>query len=1026
MATTMVSPKMNQFKEVLRELFQLNNPDLDFGLYRIMNQKREEVEAFLENDLLPQVQEGFKEYVSRDKAKLEQELAETIQKVKDLGYNPEENPKVAELRKLLASAVDVMALEDEVFSHLTNFFKRYYDKGDFISLRRYSSDGKYAIPYNGEEVKLHWANADQYYIKTAEYLRCYRFRLQSGRFVNFQLAEASTEKDNNKALNGKERVFRLLEENFFEVTEEELSLYFTFLPKEGDSKQETLLVEAAERILQSSDLSDWVQDLTTLVPTDKNPNRTILERHLRDYTARNTFDYFIHKDLGSFLRREMDFFLKNEVLHLDDLNTDDEQDARQYLSKVKVMKNIGHKIIAFLEQLENFQKKLWLKKKFVVETNYCFTLDRVPDDLYSDIINNQAQIDEWKSLYVIDELERNTINSGYTEPLSVEFLKENPFLIIDTKFFNAEFKLKLLSRIDDLDESLDGLLINSDNFQALNLLTEKYTDHFKTIYIDPPYNTDASAIHYKNGYRKSTWVSMMFDRINVSKRLLSDKGIICTTIDDFQFKELSYVLEDIFGRDQILGTVAIRNNPSGRPTPEGLAISHEYGIFASKSTQKIGKLLRPEAMDARYREEDEDGKFMWELLRKRGSDSERADSPKAYFPIYVSEDGLRVPEMEWDEGRRVWNILEEPQANEVAAYPIDSNRTERRWRWGLDNIKNNLTSIKAEKDEQGIYTIYYKYRPPQGASATTNWIDSKYSATEHGTGILKSFFKDYNPFSYPKSLYAVKDSIFISGMDRLHGSCLDYFAGSGTTGHAVIDLNRDDNGKRKYTLIEMGYYFELVTMTRIKKVIYSKDWNNGKPLNREGISQAFKYVRLESYDDTLNNLQLKRTTAQQSLLDGNKDFREDYMLSYMLDVEAQGSESLINIDAFEDPFNYKMKITDGTEIKVTNVDLVETFNYLLGLKVKHIDTIQGFRVVQGTLRDERKVLVIWRNTKEKSNEDLERFFQKMGYNTRDFEFDLIFVNGDNNLENLKVDEDRWKVGLIEEEFKRRMFDVQEV
>ena len=152
------------------------------------------------------------------------------------------------------------------------------------------------------------------------------------------------------------------------------------------------------------------------------------------------------------------------------------------------------------------------------------------------------------------------------------------------------------------------------------------------------------------------------------------------------------------------------------------------------------------------------------------------------------------------------------------------------------------------------------------------------------------------------------------------------------------------------------------------------------------------------------------------------------MLSYMLDVDSKDSPSLLNIDAFEDPFNYKLKIATGSagETKPVTVDLVETFNYLLGLTVHHIDHIRGFRVVQGTSPEGEKVLVIWRNLKEKPNEDLEEFFRKQEYNPRDMEFDLICVNGDNNLENIRRPDETWKVRLIEEDFKRLMFDVEDV
>jgi adenine-specific DNA-methyltransferase len=242
-------------------------------------------------------------------------------------------------------------------------------------------------------------------------------------------------------------------------------------------------------------------------------------------------------------------------------------------------------------------------------------------------------------------------------------------------------------------------------------------------------------------------------------------------------------------------------------------------------------------------------------------------------------------------------------------------------------------------------------------------------------------------------------------------------------------MNRSHSGNRKYLLVEMGSYFKDVTKPRVQKVIYSKDWRDGKPVSRKGSSHLFKYIRLESYEDALNNIELKRTEDQASLFDVHNEFREDYTLRYMLDVEARGSVSLLNVENFADPFNYQLNIATGASVGETRpvaVDLVETFNYLLGLRVRRVETIRGFRVVSGTNPEGEKVLVIWRNTRERSNDDLDQFFRQQGYNTRGGEFDIIYTNGDNNLENLRRPDETWKVRLVEEAFRRLMFDVQDV
>ena len=219
----------------------------------------------------------------------------------------------------------------------------------------------------------------------------------------------------------------------------------------------------------------------------------------------------------------------------------------------------------------------------------------------------------------------------------------------------------------------------------------------------------------------------------------------------------------------------------------------------------------------------------------------------------------------------------------------------------------------------------------------------------------------------------------------------------------------------------MGNYFHTATRPRIEKAIYSNDWKKAKPVSRQGISQCFKYIRLEQYEDTLNNLEIKN----QQLDFQSKEFQESYMLSYLLDTETR--DSLLNLRWFENPFAMTLKTTKDNELVETKVDMVETFNYLIGLNVEtedwHLD--DNICVVQGkTHRDGLKTLVIWRNCKEVDNEKLCAFFDKMDFRTRDTEFDIIYVNGDNTLPNMRRDEDHWKVVLTEEEFAKRMFEEE--
>jgi superfamily II DNA or RNA helicase len=250
----MNNTNLEKLTKVLAEIFQLDQADLDFGIYRIMNQKRGEIVRFLDNDLLPQVKEAFSQYRSADKGVIEAEIAKATEQAHALGVNPEETAKVKELRATLAGAsVDIGALENEVFSHLASFFRRYYNEGDFISLRRYK-EGVYAIPYEGEEVKLHWANADQYYVKSSETFRDYTFKTQSGKRVRVHLVAASTEQDNNKAAPGNERRFVLCDSKPLTEENGELYIRFEYRPSEG---KETRPLRFDERLV----LNQWMLSL---------------------------------------------------------------------------------------------------------------------------------------------------------------------------------------------------------------------------------------------------------------------------------------------------------------------------------------------------------------------------------------------------------------------------------------------------------------------------------------------------------------------------------------------------------------------------------------------------------------------------------------------------------------------------------------------------------------------------------------------------------------------------------------------
>lgn len=913
------------FIKKLQEIFMMDHAELDFGIYRIMNQKRADINHFLKFELLPQV------------------------------------------KTALADAPD--GSDNEVFSHLVTFFSRYYDNGDFISKRRYK-DNTYAIPYNGEEVKLHWANADQYYIKSSEYFRDYSFVLPtSRRKVHFVLKDASTEQNNNKTANNMERRFALYKpetegEPFYEVNGDELNIFFTYELMPKGTKQNDLMAEAFDCIKEIIPL-EFSELLTVKSPTDKNANRTLLEKHLTDYTAKNSFDYFIHKDLGGFLRRELDFYIKNEVMLLDDL---DVQHIESQLNIIKAIKLVGEKIIRMLAQLEDFQKKLWLKKKFVVQSDYCITIDRVPRKLYPEILANERQREEWVRLFAIDEIKGDLTTEAYSVPLTMEFLEQNPFLVLDTVFFSKQFKHKLVASMENVDRDCNGLLVKSENFQALRLLSATFSRQISCIYIDPPFNLKQNGdFLYRTDYKDSTWSTLIYNRLNESKEFMSNNAFIYLRCDNNGNHLVRHLMNNIFGDEKFLSEILVQR--------------------IRKNVTEQGRISLPLANDSL---------FLYSNINEYIFNNpyvKLKEIREAYWRRVDDSSGYRNPPTRILFGK------------EFKPYKYDAHfkySQESMDRMVLEGRMRIICKKCGEPHYEGNWiccpkcgcteaTPQYKVEASDKIILDTNWLDIAGYSSKTG-------------FSTENAEVLLDRAIEVCSAPN--DIVMDYFAGSGTT-MAVAAKKA-----RKYIGIEMGKQFEMYIEPRMRKTCFS------------GISQCFKYMRLEQYEDTLNNLKIKeqQTMAQ---FDEGSGFKESYMLEYMLDVETR--DSLLNLKMFENPFAMTLKTTKDNELVETEVDMVETFNYLIGLNVETEDWYrdENICVVQGhTHRDNLHTLVIWRNCKEIDNEQLNQFFERMNFRTRDSEFDLIYVNGDNLLPNLRRDEDNWKVVLIEEEFTKRMFETE--
>ena len=937
-----MSTARQRFLSLLRDdILQVDAADLDFGIYRVLNHRRAEIERFL-TDGLP--------------AQIDTALAQ------------------------LPGA----ATEDEqarIYNALYTFFARYYDDGDFMPRARRGRAGAYTVAYDGSDTFFHWATKGSHYAKSGERFASYAYSQPSGQpngqRVRLSVVQADVERDNAKGAKrwylpagitapaaGQAAEWRV---GFAHRTlsDDEARRYGAVKAKRGAGKAAAADTPDTDDSSDSSDdtpdastmpagkdvqgriLSAWLADAAA-IPAGLSV--TLLARHAQRYVRGQSADFFVHPQLGSFLRAELDDYLKAEFLNLWDLPASALGRER---GKLQVCRTLGKALIDLLASLEDLQARLFEKRKFVMQAHYlvqCSWLAALGDAgaaLVATAAAHPAQVQRW----------RDWVGAGADAPApdGPALLACCPHLPLDTGLFDETFAQAVLACVPDIQAATGGVLVHGDNYAALRTLEPQYRQAVKCIYIDPPYNTDASPIDYKNGFREASWLSMMADRLLAAKEFLPNDGVLAAAIDDAEGAELRLLLSYVFG-DNILGTVPVRSNPSGRPTKRGFSVAHEYVHFVGRSdAASIGRMNPTDDQAARFNEADETGPFEWRNLRREGSNSDREARCALHYPIFVSNAGLRVPQMEWDEDTEEWILNEQPKKGESIVFPIDDKGNEKTWRWGREKVMQSGSEVAVRSDRSGKPFPYCKRRPnEEGVVAVTAWFGAQYSATEHGTALLKKLFGK-SPFKYPKSLFAVMDSIYVAGAFDEKTTTLDYFAGSGTTAHAVINLNRADGGQRKFILVEQGEYFDTVTLPRVAKVMASPVWKDGRPQAdvQHHASAAdepeahwgrrtlpiVQVLRLERYEDSLDALalpaQADAANPGQAELTGL-----DSVLRYLADSTAPDNPVRLSTARLATPFDYRLPtVWDGRAVE-RPVDLLHTALLLLGLHLVRLRRLQ--------------------------------------------------------------------------------------
>jgi adenine-specific DNA-methyltransferase len=994
---------IDQLKFFLKEMFQFNANDLDFGIYRIYNLKRKEIENFIDGkdgQCLEPIINKTLELVSNIEKQVElTSLTAYLKKFnqESLVNDPSGNfDKIQQLiinfgdndqeKESLTAALNTSTKEfnitdeikDKIYNHILSYFEMYYSNGDFGYNNR--SRNLYKVPYeadyDGTDTMFHWKHKGSLYIKTGSSFNAIKFKLKhlDREFeLRLETNEESTEEEvarnNNKDTKLKHYKFNRFEEkegitrivfNLSDASTTKADLFkslFKDVFKSNDNLDNYLFADGKPVFNDLTDDYDKVQDgsikgigalranrKTILNKVNKNFERgskieiitekgqerfsdatleTIynIDQKLNSFYIGNDSDYFIHENLQEFLTQEKERYIKNHILS--DLKSilDGKLDNTTLII-AKAFELVSSRVVEFLSAIEEFQKKLFTMKKKVVESEYCLTIDNIDKKYYKEILENKAQLTEWETLF---SLKVKTIAD----------LKAQPTLVLDTKFFKQKdgsnaFKDKILAEIENLDERTNGLLINSENYQALSLLQEKYRGQAKCVYIDPPYNSKSSSIIYKNHFKHSSWATLMYNRIKLGKTLLSSNGVHIVAIDENEQENLGLIIDEVFP-DFEKTCISVIHNPGGIQG-DNFSYNHEYAFFSYlRGGKRIGLEAREiESADVRPLRDVSKGNHL------------RIDAANCFYPILVKDNKvIGFGDVSLDDYHpESANIIRKDGIMEI--YPIDAKGEERKWvfaRQTVESIKDEL-AVEFNKKRK----VWDIIRTKMKFNFKTVWDNKKYNANSYGSKILNNIIGE-SKFSFPKSIYTVLDSVRAGTFKGENGLVIDYFAGSGTTGHSVIKLNKDDeNYNLKYILNEMGVYFEPVTKTRIQKVIYSQNWKDGRPLDNDGsVNHIFKYFVIEQYEDVLDAIEQYDGETPKNL-----------PLKYLYKPELNKINSSLDISK---PFGNKIKY--GQPTKEGFVDLVDTYNYLQGYEVKSIKTYTIGKKYYNVV-ETKDTLVVWR------------------------------------------------------------------
>lgn len=981
---TKTTSSRERFLRLLRDdILKLGLADLDFGIYRILNYRRGAIETFLSETLPAGIEAVLNEQAGQRQSALQREVAELRERLEataqgvglgsaftgDVLKDPlkafpvgqEYVQKAEALLRAEAEARFSDSEEERMYNALYTFFSRYYEDGDFLPQPRRGKEARFSVDYQGDDVHFSWRGRGSHYVKSGEQLRTYAFKID-GTDIRFQFVSADLAKDNTK---GDKRYLVPLHDP--EITESSITVSFEFRPLTGDeAKLYTKAAETQEKLIDDA--------LKLLYPKLNEAvgrlERGVLGHHMRRYARKNLTDYFVHPNLGGFLKGEFDYYLKNEYLDVGSFTSPEALTDR--FVKFRALQEVGYDIISFLDQIESFQARLFEKRRFVLQADYLVPARLLSDELKVQAAQNEAQVQAWRELFAL---------SG---EVSKETLDSHPTLVVDTRHFDAAFKRQVLALFDDLDEVTDGVLVHSENYGALRTLESKLQGKVSTIFIDPPYNTGLDEFLYKDDFSKhSTWMTMMEERLLSSKRMLTASASLWISLDDTESAYCRLLGESVFGANNFIADVAWEKVYSPRMDAQQFSNSYDHILtFATDENWSPNRTKIQPNLEQFPLSDEQGRRYRSDPLRKWGKNSLRSDRPSLWFPI-TSPDGTEV-------------------------YPVKPDGTEGRWRWQRSTVEERYSELDWLDKGNGLQPYVRQYADNSNMRPLeTIWKYEDAGSTHEAQELLKAILPK-SGFTTPKPLKLIK-LIQQASLKDENAVLLDFFAGSGTTGHSVISTNRGDGQRRQFVMVEMGEYFDTVLSPRIQKVLYCPTWRDGVPAETtefplsgvapdwvERSPRLVKVLRLESYEDSLNALELPQ--EQSARARGLQDiFGQDYLLKYLLPTEVEDtSEVFLNTERLERPFDYKLRIHTPEGPKDQPVDLIETFNLLMGYHVKRMFQLTADRdyMCIEAQSDEGPVLVIWRDLAG-LDPAVERAFLEGALEVA--KYAKVYVNGDSAL-----------------------------